>query len=220
MTSKPCALDPSAATLASLWLTLARAFLPPLEAEHWRAMHAALPLDLAEWRHELGLGHTPRAEELLAAQAAYNEHDALLLHYSELFLAPRSRVKLEVGHYLDGATMAQDTLNRWHLAYGLDHSADYHDCSDHLAAMLEFLGEVAGLDEPQLAAEYTRVFLLPALPRQIQAMRREGVGNSPYLWLMRFTLSALEQLYGPPTADPEIPAMAAAPRAACSPWDS
>jgi TorA maturation chaperone TorD len=198
MNNRRASLDPPAATLATLWVTLARAFLPPLEPDHWRAMKADLALDLADWRSQLGLTLAPRAEQLLAAQAAYGEHDALLLHYHGLFLAAPVRVPLRIGLYLDDRWMAMDTLERWHLAYGLDQSSRYHDRSDDLAAMLEFLGVIAGLDEPGLAAEYSRVFLVPALLGIIPAMRREGADNSPYLWLLRFTLAALEQIY-PPT---------------------
>ena len=208
-------LDPPAATLADLWVTLARAFLLPLEPDHWRAMHTDLPLDLADWRCELDLSHAPRADELLAALAAYDEHEALLAHYSSLFYAPPIRVQLNLGHYLDATRGGQvrDTLDRWHAAYGLDRSPAYHDLSDHLAAVLEFLGMIAGLDERVLAAEFAHAFLLPTLPRSIHSMEREGAFDSPYLWLLRFTLAALERVYPPlePTPEPARPGASGKP---------
>jgi TorA maturation chaperone TorD len=194
---------PPAATLANLWITLARAFLPPLEPDHWRAMYADLALDLADWRSQLGLDRAPRAEELLTAQAAYGEHEALLQHYSALFLNLRERVSLSIGRHLAGGNMVADTLERWQIAYGLDHSSSYHDRSDDLPALLEFLSVIVGLEESALAAEFAQIFLLPALPGMLQAMHREGADHSPYQWLLRFTLAALQQIY--PPAEPTLP---------------
>lgn len=187
-------------SLADLWATLGRAFLPPLEPDHWRAFHADLPLDLADWRRELGLSDAPSVDDLFAALAAYPEHEPLLVHYSHLFYSPPIRVHLNLGVYLDGSLNgpAMDALDRWHAAYGLDRSPAFHDLTDHLSALLEFLSVITRVDEPRLAAEFTHTFLLPALPAAIRAMEKEGAFASPYLWLMRYARTALEQRYPRP----------------------
>jgi TorA maturation chaperone TorD len=197
-----------AAGLADLWATLGRAFLPPLEPNHWRALHADLPLDLADWRRALALDAAPAPDGLLTALAAYPEHEPLLVHYSSLFYSPPIRVHLNLGIYLDGALNgpAMDALDRWHAAYGLDRSAAFHDQTDHLTAMLEFLAHICRVDEPRLAAEFAHTFLLPALPGLIRAMEREGAFASPYLWLLRFASAALARAYPPPPAQSGAPA--------------
>jgi TorA maturation chaperone TorD len=191
---------------ADLWTTLGRAFLPPLEAAHWRALRTDLPLDLEDWSRELGLADAPRPEGLLQAMAAYPEHEDLLVHYSGLFYAPPIRVHLNLGMYLDGGLNGpvQDHLARWHAAYGLDRSPDFHDLTDHLAAVLEFLGLITRLEEARLAAEFAQTTLLPALPRIIRAMELEGALASPYLWLLRYLHHALAFLY-PAQTVPETP---------------
>jgi TorA maturation chaperone TorD len=192
-------------SLADLWTTLGRAFLPPLEASHWRAMHADLPLDLEDWSHELGLAGAPHADGLLEAMRAYPEHEGLLVHYSSLFYAPPVRVRLNLGPYLDGSLNgpAMDGLDRWHAAYGLDRSEQFHDLTDHLAAMLEFLGLIARLEENRLAAEFAHAYLLPALPRMIEAMEGEGAFASPYRWLLRYLHHALVYSYPATESEPK-----------------
>lgn len=184
-------------TLADLWATLGRAFLPPMEPDHWRAMHADLPLDLEDWRRELDLTGAPPADGLLAALAAYPEHEPLLVHYSGLFYSPPIRVHLNLGVYLDGHLNgpAMDALGRWHAAYGLDRNPAFHDLSDHLSALLEFLSHITRVGEPRLAAEFAHTFLLPALPAVVHAMEREGASASPYLWLLHYARAALEWAY-------------------------
>jgi TorA maturation chaperone TorD len=205
-----CFLEPPDSELAALWVTLARAFLPPLEPDHWRALHADLPLDLADWSRELGLVDAPNANSLLDALVAYPEHEALLVHYSGLFYAPPIRVHLNLGLYLDGTSNGPslDALTRWHAAYGLDRSSQFHDLSDHISAVLEFLGVITELEERRLAAEFAHRFLLPALPRLIARLELEGALASPYLWLLRFTQTALAQSY----PAPEVAAVPAKPR--------
>ncbi|MGQ9686542.1 MAG: molecular chaperone TorD family protein [Thiobacillaceae bacterium] len=194
----------TAQSVADLWTTLGRAFLPPQQVEHWRAMHADLPLDLKEWSRQLGMEGAPRSEALLEAMMAYPEHEDLLVHYSSLFYAPPIRVHLNVGMYLDGGLNGptQDHLARWHAAYGLARSSRFHDLTDHLAAVLEFLGLITRLEETHEAAKFAQTFLLPAVPRIIQAMEEEGAMGSPYLWLLRYLHHALVELYpGQPEAE-------------------
>jgi len=67
------------------------------------------------------------------------------------------------------------------------YAAGCHPDHDTLATIRHrFLDELAG------------AFLLPTLPRIIQAMVREGAFASPTLWLLCFTLAALEQFHPPP----------------------
>lgn len=188
------------AELSALWVTLGRAFLPPLEPDHWRALHADLPLDLADWSRNLGLVGAPQASDLLEAFSGYREHESLLVHYSGLFYAPPIRVSLNLGMYLDGGLNGpvQDRLARWHSAYGLDRHARFHDLSDHLSAVLEFLGLIESLEERQLAREFAHTYLNPALPSLIHAVEMEGALSSPYLWLLRFLGHALDLIYPSP----------------------
>ncbi len=196
-----------AGEMAALWLTLARAFLPPLEPDHWRALHADLPLDLADWHRHLDLVDAPHPGDLLEAFARYPEHESLLAHYSSLFYAPPIRVHLNLGLYLDGAANgpAWDALSRWHAAYGLDRAACFHDLTDHLSAVLEFLGLITQLDERRRAGEFAQTFLLPALPRVIAVVEREGAFASPYLWLLRYTLAALSRWFPPEARGVDAP---------------
>ena len=191
---------------ADLWISLGRAFLPPLEVGHWRALRTDLPLDLEDWSRELDLTGAPRPDGLLDAMMAYPEHEDLLVHYSSLFYAPPIRVHLNLGMYLDGGLNGpvQDSLARWHAAYGLDRSPDFHDLTDHLAAVLEFLGHITRLEEDRLAAEFAQTYLLPALPHIIRALEQGGALASPYMWLLRYLHHALAFLY-PAQAVPETP---------------
>lgn len=189
--------EPAAdASLADLWLTLGRAFLPPLQTEQWRALRDDLPVDLADWRSELGLrdGH---AGKLGAALAAFPTPESLLVHFSGLFYAPPIRVHLNLGLYLDGTLNgpAMDALARWQDAYGLDRSDAFHDLTDHLSAVLELLSVVTRQPQSQAAAEFAHAFLLPALPRIIARMELQDAATSPYFWLLRYTHDALAHCY-------------------------
>lgn len=187
----------TAHSVADLWTTMGRALLPPLEVGHWRALRTDLPLDLEDWSRELDLTGAPRPDGLLDAMMAYPEHEDLLVHYSSLFYAPPIRVHLNVGMYLDGGLNGptQDHLDRWHAAYGLTRSSRFHDLTDHLAAVLEFLGLITRLEETHEATKFAQTFLLPTLPRIVRAMEEEGAMGSPYLWLLRYLHHALVELH-------------------------
>lgn len=201
--------DPAAnADLADFWLTLARAFLPPVLPDQWRALRDDLPADLADWGRELGVAD-PHSENLLAALSTYPSHESLLLHFSGLFYAPPIRVHLNLGLYLDGALNgpAMDALGRWQAAYGLDRNQNFHDLTDHLSAVLELLSVAARQPESPAPAEFAHAFLLPALPRVIARMEAQDAAASPYLWLLRYTFAALAQCYpsAPVESEPTKP---------------
>lgn len=192
-------LDPDPAEnagLADLWLTLGRAFLPPMQPDQWRALRDDLPDDLADWGRELGFPESD-AQTLSAALTAYPTHESLLVHFSSLFYAPPIRVHLNLGLYLDGALNGpvMDALGRWQDAYGLDRNQRFHDLTDHLSAVLELLSVVARQPGSPGASEFTHAFLLPTLPRIIARMEAQDAAASPYLWLLRYTLAALAQCY-------------------------
>lgn len=191
------------ADLADLWLTLGQAFLPPMQASQWRALRSDLPLDLADWSRERGFPER-QAEELLAALAAYPTHESLLVHFSGLFHAPPIRVHLNLGLYLDGALNGptMDALSRWQDAYGLDQSQHFHELADHLSAVLELLSVVARQSEGSDASAFAQGFLLPALPRIVARMEASDATASPYLWLLRYALTALTHCY---PAEPATP---------------
>jgi TorA maturation chaperone TorD len=189
--------DPAAnANLADLWLTLGRAFLPPMQPEQGDALRDDLPADLADWSRELGFPET-YANRLLDALTAFSTNESLLVHYSGLFYAPPIRVHLNLGIHLDGALNGptMDALGRWQDAYGLDRSTSFHDLTDHLSAVLELLSVIARQPDSPAATEFAHAFLIPTLPRIIARMEALGAAASPYVWLLRYTLAALEACY-------------------------
>lgn len=188
---------PEANSAGELWITLGRVFLPPRAPDSWRALHADLPADLADWSRELGLAAAPPVKGLRDTLAAHAEHEAMLVHYSSLFYAPPVQVPLNLGFYLDGTLNGPslDALERWHAAFDLGKQESFHDLADHLAAVLEFLAMVSIRGEAGQAAAFAHAFLLPALPKLIGRLEAAGAVDSPYHWLARFSEAALVGLY-------------------------
>lgn len=182
--------------MSELWTILARAFLPPTAPAVAGAFCQFLADDLDELVQTLAL---PRddIEALRASLAAFADNQALLIHYSGLFLAPPVKARLNLCHYLDGGANGA-SLDEMELAYahhGIAPSADFHDLPDHLSMQLEFLAVLCGTEDtlPE-AALFARRFLVPAVARLGHDIAENTDGDSPYLHLSKLALSALRPL--------------------------
>lgn len=174
----------SLAAKADFYLTMSRAFLPPMSPNAHQAFVSLLPEELAEIAGEAGY---TLAEELAAyreACAALPDRTALLQLYSALFLMPPREVQLHVAVYLDGAILggSSDALLRLYARHGVACSDAFHDLPDHLSAVLECLAllyaraaESPAETRAELldgACELNRKFLLSWVPVMRRHMGR------------------------------------------------
>lgn len=181
------------APATELWLTLARAALPPIEPDAADAFLRWLPEDLDDLFSSADLDAIETIDRLKASMAAVSDAPALLLHYSGLFLAPPVKARLNLSFYLDGALngTSQDAIELLLAKYGVAKSDGFRDLPDHLAMVLELMALLAGdrgagPDQAALA----RGILLPALPR-LRADIATHAPDSPYLHLVDLVLAAL-----------------------------
>lgn len=179
--------------VTELWLTLARAALPPIEPETADAFLNWLPDDLDDLFGCTDLDAAGTIDRLEVSLAALPDAPALLLHYSDLFLAPPAKARLNLSFYLDGALngTSQDAIELLLAKYGVAKSEEFRDLPDHLAMVLEFMallagGKDAGPDQAALA----RGILLPALPH-LRADIAGHAPDSPYLHFVDLVLAAL-----------------------------
>ncbi len=127
---------------ADFYQCLARAFLPPMEAAHARAILGGdLSSDLADLDEELGYGLAREIAQLQSELDAIGDPQTLLVLYSQLFLAPPVPARINAGMYLDGAmnggsVMAMEADYR---ACGVERDQAFHDLPDHVSMQLEFV---------------------------------------------------------------------------------
>ncbi len=180
--------DNTARTERDLRLTLARAFMAPTDPAMARAMRTGLADDLDEMLSELGIDAAGAVAALRATLARLPGDEALLVHYSGLFLPPAIKARLNLCQYLDGAIggAGRDALDAWFARAGLAPRADFHDLPDHLTMLLEFMAML----DPEAGAAFARAFLLPAVPR-LEAQIAEHDADSPYRHLVRIVLAML-----------------------------
>lgn len=180
-------------TASELWLTLSRAFLPPLGTEAQAAFREILPWDLHELCREAGVDARAAIDAFDIAAAQLAGRDELLVHYSGLFIGPPAAVRLNVALCLEGTVQGpvMDAIVALMAKHGIGGSDSFRDSPDHLSSLLEFL---AVLEEDDDAAQdrdvVCRGFILPAAAR----MRAELVGTaagSPYLHLLDVLCLAL-----------------------------
>jgi TorA maturation chaperone TorD len=182
---------------AVLAMTLSRAFLPPLEEGHAAALCVFLADDLADLDHALNL-------EILQPLAAYRdactlyERESPLVHYSHLFLSPPPAARLNLGWYLDGVMFGptQDALRRWFGIWGVEKRDSFLDLLDHAASLLEFVGMLDSREAAADAANFTGLFLHPALAGLERDLAASAT-DSPYRHLVACTRQALLALYPP-----------------------
>ena len=196
-----------------LWLTAARACMAPRDP----ALCAALRDDLADslaallaeaFGDDAGRDAAAPIPRLAAAFAGFADAEALLVHYSQCFLAPPVRVPLELGLYLDGMPggTAFEALQHWLAAYGASRSAGFPEGTDHLGCILELLAIIEDCGDPGRAADFTHAFLLPALPRVLARFEADGdeaIRHSPYRVLLDILHAALRAAHPVPATAAE-----------------
>lgn len=195
--------DP-AAVRTELWLTLARAFRPPIDPATAEAVCEVLADDLADLAAEAGFAADDSLAGLRAAAASASDAQDLLVLYSGLFLMPPTPARLNVGFYLDGTTNgpALDAMDLWRARYGVAQRDDFKDMADHLALQLEFMAYLASLGEEEALRSYADTFLLPALPKIVAALAAAGAGDTLYCQLLAYTLASLQPLSDAGDAEP------------------
>lgn len=176
-----------------LWLALSRAFLPPTDREVATAFLESLPGELEELCEACGIDALPAIGDLAESLDLLGSADALLVHYSGLFLPPSARASLNLAIHLDGSLngAAMDAIEDAMARQGIGKAEGFHDMPDHLAALLEVLALICA--EKVSAAEtaaFARAFLLPALPR-LEAQIAGHEDDSPWLHLVRIAQEAL-----------------------------
>jgi putative dimethyl sulfoxide reductase chaperone len=182
---------PAPSPVSDLWLTLARAFLPPLTQRARAAFRECLPNDLHELYAEAGIDAGGAVADF--ATAAAGDDDSLLLHYSLLFLTPPVAAHLNVAACLQGTVngTAMDAIERLLGKYGMGRSECFHDTPDHLSSLLEFM---AVLETEDAAEADLRMladgFLAPAAQR-LRADVARVAAASPYLPLLDLLSRAL-----------------------------
>ncbi len=129
---------------AELYLVLSHAAVPPMRTEQQQAMLELLSDDLEALIHAQGLNPLlTQLHQLKSSLERLAENPLELLRgYSHLFLSPPVRVRINAGFHLDGAAMAQSTLEMEALynKHNVAQSEHFRDLPDHLAMQLEFIG--------------------------------------------------------------------------------
>lgn len=165
--------------LAELHLLLARAFLPPMDADFAAAFRRDLPEDLEALARELPFDCAEPMRNLRASLAALTDDGQLLQAYSALFLQPPQRIFLNASVHLDGALLGASSLamEEAYRRHGLQPAESLRDLSDHLSRLFEFVAllfvraaEAEGHDAERAAElsaearEFSVAFLRPWLP--------------------------------------------------------
>lgn len=176
-----------------LWLALSRAFLPPADKAVAQAMLDSLPEDLEELCEACGVEALPAIGALAGSLEAIGTTDALLVHFSSLFLPPSARASLNVAIHLDGSLngSAMDAIEEAMARLGVGKAEGFHDMPDHLAALFEVLALISAEKvSPGETAAFARAFLLPALPK-LAAQIAGHDEDSPWLHLARIAHASL-----------------------------
>ncbi len=205
------------AAKADFYQCLGAALLAPMDEIHARAILSGdLTRDLAELDAEIGYGLAREIAQLQAELDAIGDPQALLVLYSQLFLAPPRKVQLNAASYLDGSfnggTVTE--LERCYAENGIVRGEGFHDLADHVTAQLEFIAHLyrmtaAGAEVPAISAgrfiaRYPERWVIPLVADVIQVSEREALIVNPYRQLLRILETAVlhdaECLDGPLTA--------------------
>lgn len=188
---------------ADFYLMLARAFLTPMQLDHYQAMANLLADDLADLDVSLGYGIGPHVDALRAAMGRLSTHEELLVEYSSMFLQPPRAATLNVCQPLDGAMMGGTVaeIEDFYRHYGVERGDHFKDLPDHVSVQLEFVSylfgraaEGIGEGEPDTEAEkaaghFLHQFVsrwLPHLELGIeQAGKKLELKANPWLPLVR-----------------------------------
>lgn len=126
---------------AEFYLCLARAFLPPREAEMFEAMSCWLAGDLGELARGVGYPVEADVAAYRDAIAGVPDGEVLLQAYSGLFLVPPAPAPLNAALYLDGSVNgpAASAMERAYRDAGVARDERFGDLADHVACQLEFV---------------------------------------------------------------------------------
>lgn len=179
---------------AGLWLTLAQAFLPPMDRDTAQAFLDVLSQDLRELCAAVGLADAPEIAAFEDSLVTVPDPPALLEQYSRLFLVPHAAASLCLGRYLEGAlagggqSVGDGVLAR----HGARRRDDFRGSSDHIAALLELMAllsaEAGGESDRRLLAHEVLIAALPRLERDIA----QHEPASPYRALVLLAQRALD----------------------------
>jgi TorA maturation chaperone TorD len=176
-----------------LWLTLSRAFLPPTDREIATAFLESLAAELEELCEAAGIEALPDIGALAESLDLIGSSDALLVHYSSLFLPPSAQASLNLAIHLDGSLngSAMDALEDAMARLGVGKAEGFRDMPDHLAVLLEVLALISAEKvSPGETAAFARTFLLPVLPK-LEAQIAGNEDDSPWLHLARIVRATL-----------------------------
>lgn len=204
------------AAKADFYQCLGAALLAPMDDAHARAMLGGdLTCDLADLDEEIGYGLSQEIEQLQAELDAIGDPQALLVLYSQLFLAPPRKAQLNAASYLDGSfnggTVTE--LEQCYAENGVARDERFHDLADHVTVQLEFIAHlyrmsVAGVEIPAISAgrfiaHYPERWIIPLVADIAQVSERESLAVNPYRQLLRILEAAVlhdaESLDGPLT---------------------
>jgi TorA maturation chaperone TorD len=194
---------------AGSWLCFARVFSPPRDAEACADLATVLPEDLRGAFSDSGV----RSDDVLTALDSLAEPvtpEAAFQAYSSLFLVPPAPAPLNLGTYLDGRRAGASIADLDACCRHLGVEPAIKDQPDHLAVVLELVALLKVRElrafragEPEAAAESRQTsrylvdkYLLPALPRVIEAAQRASQERAlpPFYWrladLLRQRLAA------------------------------
>jgi TorA maturation chaperone TorD len=205
------------AAKADFYQCLAAALLAPMDHAHAQAMLGGdLSRDLAELDQEIGYGQAQEIEQLQTELDAIGDPQALLILYSQLFLAPPRKVQLNAASYLDGSfnggTVSE--LEQCYAENGIGRDESFHDLADHVTMQLEFIAHLyrmtaAGVELPAISAgsfiaRYPERWIIPMVADITQVSERESLAVNPYRQLLRILEAAVlhdaESTDGPVTA--------------------
>ena len=205
------------AAKADFYQCLGAALLAPMDEAHSAAILGGdLSRDLADLDEEIGYGLAREIEQLQTELDAIGDPQALLVLYSQLFLAPPRKVQLDAASYLDGSfnggTVTE--LEQCYAENGIVRDESFHDLADHVTAQLEFIAHLyrmtaAGGSAPAISAgrfiaRYPERWVIPLVADIIQVSEREALAVNPYRQLFRILEAAVlhdaESLDGPLTA--------------------
>lgn len=188
----------TADTRRDFWLTLARAFLPPIDETLAVAVRDTLADDLDDLCREWGLDTGRDIQALRCSLAGLpSDADSLLRHYSRLFMAPPMLVRLNLCQYLDGSSSgaSRDALDMLLARHGVEKADTFKDQPDHISTLLELMALLSSEhhEEETWLAEH---FLRPALPQLASAINA-AAPESPYHALVTLLQTATDALVGP-----------------------
>ncbi len=131
---------------ADFYLMLARAFLTPMDLEHYQAMSELLADDLADLDASLGYGIGSQVDALRSTMQKLENHEELLVEYARMFLQPPRAATLNVCQPLDGAMMGGTVaeIEDFYRHYGVERGDHFKDLPDHVSVQLEFVSYLFG----------------------------------------------------------------------------